>query len=106
MFIGPRPDTIRLMGDKISALRAMQEAGVPCVPGSGGPVDEESPEETQRLARDIGYPVIIKAAGGGGGRGDAKCDLAAVGDDDLVEHGLQRASAGRRAARARAGGMG
>jgi len=69
VFIGPRPDTIRLMGDKISALRAMQEAGVPCVPGSGGPVDEESPEETQRLARDIGYPVIIKAAGGGGGRG-------------------------------------
>ena len=56
------------MGDKISALEAMRKAGVPCVPGSGGPVDEDSPD-TLRIARDIGYPVIIKAAGGGGGRG-------------------------------------
>ena len=69
VFVGPRPETIRLMGDKISALHAMKAAGVPCVPGSGGPVDEEQPEETLRIARDIGYPVIIKASGGGGGRG-------------------------------------
>ncbi len=68
IFIGPRPETIRLMGDKVSAIRAMKEAGVPCVPGSDGPLGHD-PEESARLARDIGYPVIIKAAGGGGGRG-------------------------------------
>ncbi|RCX26201.1 acetyl-CoA carboxylase biotin carboxylase subunit [Thioalbus denitrificans] len=68
VFIGPRPDTIRLMGDKVSAIRAMKAADVPCVPGSDGPLGEE-PEENLRLARVIGYPVIIKAAGGGGGRG-------------------------------------
>ena len=68
VFIGPKAETIRLMGDKISAKKAMIRAGVPCVPGSDGPLGEE-PEENARLARDIGYPVIIKAAGGGGGRG-------------------------------------
>ncbi|NNF51238.1 MAG: acetyl-CoA carboxylase biotin carboxylase subunit [Gammaproteobacteria bacterium] len=68
VFIGPRPETIRLMGDKVSAIRRMKNAGVPCVPGSGGAIGEEM-EETARLARDIGFPVIIKAAGGGGGRG-------------------------------------
>ena len=68
VFIGPSPDTIRLMGDKISAIDAMRRAGVPCVPGSGGPL-EGDPDENARLARDIGYPVIIKAAAGGGGRG-------------------------------------
>ena len=68
VFIGPSPDTIRLMGDKISAIDAMRRAGVPCVPGSEGPL-EEDPDENARLARDIGYPVIIKAAAGGGGRG-------------------------------------
>ncbi len=68
IFIGPRPDTIRLMGDKVSAIRAMQEAGVPCVPGSDGPLSDDD-QETLRLAREIGYPIIIKAAGGGGGRG-------------------------------------
>jgi acetyl-CoA carboxylase biotin carboxylase subunit len=68
IFIGPKPDTIRLMGDKVSAIRAMREAGVPCVPGSGGPLGED-PVENARIAREIGYPVIIKAAGGGGGRG-------------------------------------
>jgi acetyl-CoA carboxylase biotin carboxylase subunit len=68
VFIGPRPDTIRLMGDKVSAIRAMQEAGVPCVPGSDGPLGDDN-EETLRIAHEIGYPVIIKAAGGGGGRG-------------------------------------
>ena len=68
VFIGPSPDTIRLMGDKISAIDAMRRAGVPCVPGSEGPLDVD-PDANARLARDIGYPVIIKAAAGGGGRG-------------------------------------
>jgi len=68
IFIGPRAETIRLMGDKISAINAMQEAGVPCVPGSDGPLPADL-DECGRIARDIGYPVIIKAAGGGGGRG-------------------------------------
>ena len=68
IFIGPRSETIRLMGDKVSAIHAMKQAGVPCVPGSDGPLGD-NPEENIRLARDIGYPIIIKAAGGGGGRG-------------------------------------
>ncbi|MDQ8022631.1 MAG: acetyl-CoA carboxylase biotin carboxylase subunit [Moraxellaceae bacterium] len=68
VFIGPRPDTIRLMGDKVSAKQAMIEAGVPCVPGSGGALSDD-PKEIVKTARAIGYPVIIKAAGGGGGRG-------------------------------------
>ncbi len=67
-FIGPRAETIRLMGDKVSAIDAMKAAGVPCVPGSGGPLGDNDAENLQ-LARDIGYPVIIKAAAGGGGRG-------------------------------------
>ena len=68
VFIGPRPETIRLMGDKITAIEAMKAAGVPTVPGSDGPLDDDD-ERTLRLAREIGYPVIVKAAGGGGGRG-------------------------------------
>jgi acetyl-CoA carboxylase biotin carboxylase subunit len=68
IFIGPRPETIRLMGDKVSAIRAMREAGVPTVPGSDGALGEDS-DDHLRMAREIGYPVIIKAAGGGGGRG-------------------------------------
>ncbi|MHB1513535.1 MAG: acetyl-CoA carboxylase biotin carboxylase subunit [Acidiferrobacter sp.] len=68
IFIGPRPETIRLMGDKISAIRAMKEAGVPCVPGSDGPLDNDE-TRTLAIARDIGYPVLIKATGGGGGKG-------------------------------------
>ena len=68
VFIGPRPDTIRLMGDKVSAKDTMKATGVPCVPGSEGALPEE-PREIVRIARSIGYPVIIKAAGGGGGRG-------------------------------------
>ncbi len=68
VFIGPRPDTIRLMGDKVSAIRAMKKAGVPCVPGSEGTLRDD-PDENLRIARDIGYPVMIKASGGGGGRG-------------------------------------
>lgn len=67
-FIGPRPETIRLMGNKVSAIKAMKEAGVPCVPGSDGPLDDDD-KRNIRIAREIGYPVIIKAAGGGGGRG-------------------------------------
>ena len=69
IFIGPRADTIRLMGDKISAIEAMKKAGVPTVPGSDGPVNDDDDRENLRLADKIGYPVIIKAAGGGGGRG-------------------------------------
>ena len=68
IFIGPRAETIRIMGDKVSAIAAMKEAGVPCVPGSDGPISENS-ENIFQMARDIGYPIIIKASGGGGGRG-------------------------------------
>jgi acetyl-CoA carboxylase biotin carboxylase subunit len=68
VFIGPRADTIRLMGDKISAKQTMIKAGVPVVPGGDGALPED-PEEIVKIARTIGYPVIIKAAGGGGGRG-------------------------------------
>jgi acetyl-CoA carboxylase biotin carboxylase subunit len=67
-FIGPRAETIRLMGDKVSAIAAMKAAGVPCVPGSDGPLGNDDATNI-RLAREIGYPIIIKAAGGGGGRG-------------------------------------
>ncbi len=68
VFIGPRAETIRLMGDKVSAKEAMKKAGVPCVPGSDGALPED-PEDVLRMGRETGYPVIIKAAGGGGGRG-------------------------------------
>jgi len=67
-FIGPTPDNIRVMGDKVSAKQAMIKAGVPCVPGSDGELPED-PAAIRRIAKSIGYPVIIKAAGGGGGRG-------------------------------------
>ena len=67
-FIGPTPESIRMMGDKVSAKQAMLRAGVPCVPGSEGALPED-PKEIVRIARSVGYPVIIKAAGGGGGRG-------------------------------------
>ena len=68
VFIGPTADVIRMMGDKVEAIRAMKDAGVPCVPGSGGPLPDDE-DECLRIGREIGYPVIIKAAGGGGGRG-------------------------------------
>jgi len=68
IFIGPRPETIRCMGDKVAAIRAMKEAGVPTVPGSDGPLGDDDATNL-KLARGIGYPIIIKAAGGGGGRG-------------------------------------
>ena len=67
-FIGPKPETIRLMGDKVSAKIAMKKAGVPCVPGSEGALPDD-PQEIKLTAQKIGYPVIIKASGGGGGRG-------------------------------------
>jgi acetyl-CoA carboxylase, biotin carboxylase subunit len=68
VFIGPKAETIRLMGDKVSAIKVMKAAGVPCVPGSDGPLGTDA-EENLKTARHIGYPVIIKASGGGGGRG-------------------------------------
>ncbi|PJK10172.1 acetyl-CoA carboxylase biotin carboxylase subunit [Lysobacteraceae bacterium NML08-0793] len=68
IFIGPKADTIRLMGDKVEAIRAMKAAGVPCVPGSDGPLGDDG-QTNIKIAREIGYPVIVKAAGGGGGRG-------------------------------------
>ncbi len=68
VFVGPKAETLRLMGDKLSAIAAMQAAGVPCVPGSGRPLTDDN-EDNAALARGIGYPVIIKASGGGGGRG-------------------------------------
>ncbi|MGY0559886.1 acetyl-CoA carboxylase biotin carboxylase subunit [Luteimonas sp. A277] len=68
IFIGPRAETIRLMGDKVAAIKAMKEAGVPCVPGSDGPLGDDAAVNI-KLAREIGYPVIVKASGGGGGRG-------------------------------------
>ncbi|MGR9089358.1 MAG: ATP-binding protein, partial [Gammaproteobacteria bacterium] len=67
-FIGPRPETIRLMGDKLSAIKTMKSVGVPCVPGSDTALGDDM-QENLRVAREIGYPVILKAAGGGGGRG-------------------------------------
>lgn len=80
-FIGPKAETIRLMGDKISAIEAMKAAKVPCVPGSDGPLDTNNPELCLKLGKDIGYPVIIKATGGGGGRGMRVVDKA----EDLLD---------------------
>ncbi|WP_166424464.1 acetyl-CoA carboxylase biotin carboxylase subunit [Paraglaciecola sp. 20A4] len=68
IFIGPRAETISLMGDKVSAIKSMKAAGVPCVPGSDGPLDDNE-ERNKEIAKRIGYPIIVKAAGGGGGRG-------------------------------------
>jgi len=68
IFIGPSPETIRAMGDKVSAIEVMNKTGVPTVPGSNGPLTEDT-ARTLQIARDIGYPVMIKAAAGGGGRG-------------------------------------
>ncbi|MBE1301008.1 MAG: acetyl-CoA carboxylase biotin carboxylase subunit [Alteromonadaceae bacterium] len=68
VFIGPKGDTIRLMGDKVSAIDAMKKAGVPCVPGSDGPLTPDE-DRNKAIAKRIGYPIIVKAAGGGGGRG-------------------------------------
>jgi len=83
IFIGPKPETIRIMGDKISAIHAMKKAGVPCVPGSDGPLSDDL-SENYRLAKQIGYPVILKAAGGGGGRG-----MRVVHQDAELEDSIQ-----------------
>lgn len=90
IFVGPRADTIRTMGDKVAAIRAMQAAGVPCVPGSGGSLDNNA-EKNLQMAQKIGYPVIIKASGGGGGKGMRVVHSA----DELVNSiELTRAEAG------------
>ncbi|WHN64974.1 acetyl-CoA carboxylase biotin carboxylase subunit [Cysteiniphilum sp. QT6929] len=68
IFVGPRAESIRVMGDKVAAIKAMKEAGVPCVPGSNGPISKD-PQKNLAMADNIGYPIMIKAAGGGGGRG-------------------------------------
>src|SRR3982750_2525763 len=90
VFIGPTPDAIRMMGDKVSAKQAMIKAGVPCVPGSEGALPDD-PKEIIRIARTVGYPVIIKAAGGGGGRG-----MRVVHTEAALIHAVQttRAEAG------------
>ncbi|MEM9602923.1 MAG: acetyl-CoA carboxylase biotin carboxylase subunit [Pseudomonadota bacterium] len=88
-FIGPTAQLIRTMGDKVAAIKAMQEVGVPCVPGSGGPLDDD-PDANLRIAEEIGYPVLIKASGGGGGRGMRVVQSA----DELIESiSLTRAEA-------------
>jgi acetyl-CoA carboxylase, biotin carboxylase subunit len=90
VFIGPTPDAIRTMGDKVSAKQAMIKAGVPCVPGSEGALPDD-PKEIIKIARAVGYPVIIKAAGGGGGRG-----MRVVHTEAALIHAVQttRAEAG------------
>jgi acetyl-CoA carboxylase biotin carboxylase subunit len=84
-FIGPRPEVIRMMGDKVEARRAMKEAGLPILPGSPDPLKSE--EEAAALAREIGYPIIIKAAAGGGGRG-----MRIVRTEEELGHAMQTAS--------------
>ncbi len=81
-FIGPKPETIRIMGDKISAIETMKASGVPCVPGSDGPLGDNH-DEILEMARKIGFPVIIKAAGGGGGRG-----MRVVNSDATLLHSI------------------
>ena len=90
VFIGPRAETINLMGDKVSAINAMKNAGVPCVPGSDGPLGSD-PEKNKAIAKRIGYPMIVKAAGGGGGRG-----MRVVrSEDELIESiAMTKAEAG------------
>ncbi|MEL4887926.1 acetyl-CoA carboxylase biotin carboxylase subunit [Pectobacterium betavasculorum] len=92
IFIGPRADTIRLMGDKVSAISAMKKAGVPCVPGSDGPLDSDM-DKNRAFAKRIGYPVIIKASGGGGGRG-----MRVVRSDKELEQSINMTRAEAKAA--------
>ena len=86
-FIGPAPESIRMMGDKVSAKQAMIKAGVPCVPGSEGELPDD-PAQIRRIAKAIGYPVIIKAAGGGGGRG-----MRVVHNEAALIHAVQTTKA-------------
>ncbi|OBU03851.1 acetyl-CoA carboxylase biotin carboxylase subunit [Morganella psychrotolerans] len=92
VFIGPKADTIRLMGDKVSAIHAMKETGVPCVPGSDGPLSDDMPLN-HTIAQRIGYPVIIKASGGGGGRG-----MRVVRNDADLEESIAMTKAEAKAA--------
>lgn len=82
IFIGPRADTIHTMGNKVLAIKAMREAGVPCVPGSDGPLDDDEAKHV-KLANEIGLPIIIKAAAGGGGRG-----MRVVHDINEISHAI------------------
>jgi acetyl-CoA carboxylase biotin carboxylase subunit len=91
-FIGPTPEAIRLMGDKVSAKQAMLKAGVPCVPGSDGALPDD-PAQIKRIAKSVGYPVIIKAAGGGGGRG-----MRVVHTEAALLHAVQTTKAEAQAA--------
>ena len=92
IFIGPTAEVIRLMGDKVSAIKAMKKAGVPCVPGSDGPLGTDM-EHNKEIAKNIGYPVIIKASGGGGGRG-----MRVVRDEDSLETSIAMTKAEAKAA--------
>lgn len=91
-FIGPTADVIRLMGDKVSAIKAMKKAGVPCVPGSDGPVSNDI-AKNKEIAKRIGYPIIIKASGGGGGRG-----MRVVSSEDALEESIAMTKAEAKAA--------
>lgn len=91
-FIGPTADVIRLMGDKVSAIKAMKKAGVPCVPGSDGPVGNDI-TKNKEIAKRIGYPIIIKASGGGGGRG-----MRVVRSEDALEESIAMTKAEAKAA--------
>ncbi|PRK15233.1 Biotin carboxylase [Haemophilus influenzae] len=91
-FIGPTADVIRLMGDKVSAIKAMKKAGVPCVPGSDGPVGNDI-GKNKEIAKRIGYPIIIKASGGGGGRG-----MRVVRSEDALEESIAMTKAEAKAA--------
>ncbi|HHF1303032.1 TPA: acetyl-CoA carboxylase biotin carboxylase subunit [Haemophilus influenzae] len=91
-FIGPTADVIRLMGDKVSAIKAMKKAGVPCVPGSDGPVGNDI-AKNKEIAKRIGYPIIIKASGGGGGRG-----MRVVRSEDALEESIAMTKAEAKAA--------
>ena len=94
-FIGPDPDVIRMMGDKVEAIKAMKKAGVPTVPGSDGPLPSDDPEKCLAFGRSIGYPVIIKAAAGGGGRGMRVVHTeAALMNSILVTQGEAKAAFG------------
>ncbi|OOF78119.1 acetyl-CoA carboxylase biotin carboxylase subunit [Rodentibacter caecimuris] len=91
-FIGPTADVIRLMGDKVSAIKAMKKAGVPCVPGSDGPVGNDI-AKNKEIAKRIGYPIIIKASGGGGGRG-----MRVVRSEEALEESIAMTKAEAKAA--------